>query len=213
MKFFQSFVFRAMCAIVMGLLLIRFPDNTLTGIVVAVGVLFLISGVASIASYVVARRESVSEVEVYDAQGRQIAGMRPLFPVVGVGSVLLGLILALRPIVFVSWLMYIIGIVLVMAAMLQLVSFFAARRIPVVSWLFAVCPMALLLTGLFVLLYPMQSAELPLLILGWCMVLYGVTEYVNETKYYLNRRRARKQAEREAAGEEMTEEDRLVVTE
>ena len=198
MKFFQSYVFRALCAIVMGLLLIRFPDNTMVGITIAIGVLFLISGVGSIATYIVARKEA-TDVAVFDAQGRQIAGQKPMFPIVGIGSVLLGLILALMPRVFISWLMYIIGVVVVMAAGLQIVSFISARRIPTVAWAFVVCPAVLLLTGLFVILYPMQTAQMPLLILGWCLLLYGVTEYINETKYYLNRRRARKEAEQAAA--------------
>mgnify|MGYP002620332671 CR=1 FL=1 len=212
MKFLQSYVFRAMCAIVMGLLLIRFPDNTMVGITIAIGVLFLIAGVGSIVSYVVARR-SATDVAVFDAQGRQIAGQKPMFPIVGIGSVLLGLILALMPKVFISWLMYILGAVVVMAACAQLVSFFSARRIPTVAWAFALCPVVLLLAGLFVVLYPLQTAEMPLLILGWCLLLYGVTEYVNETKYYLNRRRARKEAEQAAVEEVATGADTQLVAE
>jgi len=212
MKFFQSYVFRAMCAIVMGLLLIQFPDDTMVGITIAIGVLFLLSGIVSIASYMSARKHT-AEYEVYDAQGRLVAGGKPTFPLVGIGSVLLGVILAVMPKVFVSWLMYILGFALVMAALAQLVAFFSARRIPVVGWGFAVCPLALLLAGLFVIFYPLQSASAPLLILGWCLLLYGVTEYVNETKYYLNRRRAKRKAEREAAGEPMADEDQQLISE
>lgn len=212
MKIFRSYVFRALCAIVMGMLLIQFPDDTMVGITIAIGVLFLLSGVVSIASYMSVRKHT-TEYEVYDAQGRLIAGRKPMFPLVGIGSVLLGVILAVMPKTFVSWLMYILGFALVMAALAQLVAFFSARRIPVVGWGYAVCPLALLLAGLFVMFYPLESASAPLLILGWCLLLYGVTEYVNETKYYLNRRRARKMAEREAAGEPPTEADQQLVSE
>ena len=44
MRILQSSVFRAICAIIIGALLIKFPDNTVMGITVAIGVLFLISG-------------------------------------------------------------------------------------------------------------------------------------------------------------------------
>jgi len=212
MKIFYSYIFRALFAIVMGVLLIQFPDDTMVGITIAIGVLFFLSGVVSIASYMSARKHT-TEYEIYDAQGRLISGKKPMFPLVGIGSVLLGIILAVMPTVFVSWLMYILGFALVMAALAQLVAFFSARRIPVVGWGFAVCPLALLLAGIFVIFYPLESASAPLLILGWCLLLYGVTECVNETKYYLNRRRARKMAEHQADGEPVTEENQQLVSE
>ena len=43
MRILQSSVFRALCAIIIGVLLIKFPDNTVKGITVAIGVLFLVS--------------------------------------------------------------------------------------------------------------------------------------------------------------------------
>jgi len=76
MKILQSSFFRALTAIVVGALLIKYPDNTVTGIVVAIGVLFLLSGVVSLLSYWNARRH-VSEYTIYDAQGRQIADQPP----------------------------------------------------------------------------------------------------------------------------------------
>ena len=45
MKIFQSSIFRALCAIAVGVLLIKFPDDGVTWITRAIGVLFLISGV------------------------------------------------------------------------------------------------------------------------------------------------------------------------
>ena len=42
MKIFQSSIFRALCAIAVGVLLIKFPDDGVTWITRAIGVLFLI---------------------------------------------------------------------------------------------------------------------------------------------------------------------------
>ena len=56
MRILQSSVFRAICAIVIGALLIKFPDNTVKGITVAIGVLFLISGLISCVTYFWAKR-------------------------------------------------------------------------------------------------------------------------------------------------------------
>ena len=60
MKVLQSSIFRAICAIVIGALLIKFPDNTVKGITVAIGVLFLLSGIISCVTYYRAKR-NVSE--------------------------------------------------------------------------------------------------------------------------------------------------------
>lgn len=44
MKLLQSSVFRAICAIAVGIMLIKYPDNTVTWITIAIGVLFLFIG-------------------------------------------------------------------------------------------------------------------------------------------------------------------------
>jgi hypothetical protein len=51
-------------------------------------------------------------------------------------------------------------------------------------------PSVILLTGLFVVLKPSESAELPLLVLGWCSMLYGVVELVNALKIHHVRKAA-----------------------
>ena len=58
MKILQSSVFRAICAIVVGGMLIKNPDSTVKGITIAIGVLFLISGVISCVVYFNARMHS-----------------------------------------------------------------------------------------------------------------------------------------------------------
>ena len=192
MRLLQSNIFRALCAIIVGVLLIKFPDNTVVGITVAIGVLFLLSGVISCVSYYVATR-NVSEYKIYDAEGRQIAGQKPSFPIVGVGSAILGLILALSPTAFVSALMYVIGAILILGAINQFVSLISARRYGSVSLWFWVMPTVILLTGLYVMLRPMAPLAMAMLVLGWCMVLYGVAELINAIKFYNDRKRVEKE--------------------
>ena len=192
MRLLQSNIFRALCAIIVGVLLIKFPDNTVVGITVAIGVLFLLSGVISCVSYYVATR-NVSEYKIYDAEGRQIAGQKPSFPIVGVGSAILGLILALSPTAFVSALMYVIGAILILGAINQFVNLLSARRYGSVSLWFWVMPTVILLTGLYVMLRPMAPLAMAMLVLGWCMVLYGVAELINAIKFYNDRKRVEKE--------------------
>lgn len=191
MKVIQSSFFRALCAIVVGVMLIRYPDNTVTWLTVAIGVMFFLSGVISCVAYFVARRNT-SDYTITDAEGRILVGSRPTFPIVGLGSLLLGLLLALTPTVFVKGLMYVIGAILILGAINQFVVLVGARRMARVSAAFWVCPSLVFLTGIFVMVKPMDSASLPMLILGWCCLLYGVTEVVNTLKINACRRALRK---------------------
>lgn len=192
MKILRSSFFRALTAMAVGVLLIQYPDNTVTGIVIAIGILFLLSGVVSIVSYLYARRH-VSEYSIYDADGRQIAGQTPMFPIVGIGSSILGAILALMPDTFITALMYVIGAILVLGAVSQYFSIVAARRYGRVALWFWVCPTLILLAGLYIIIKPMAPLSTAMFFLGWLTLFYGVIEAVNELFFYFSKRRWEKE--------------------
>ena len=194
MKLFQSSIFRALTAIIVGALLIKYPSNTVMWLTVAIGVLFLISGIIALIAYLNARKHA-SEYTITDQQGRVISGGQPTFPIVGAGSIILGLVLALTPGVFINGLMYILGAIMVLGGLNQLMNLISARRLGSVPFGFWIAPSLILLTGLFVILKPLESASLPLLILGWCSLLYGVTELINAMKIRSIRKAAERQHE------------------
>lgn len=187
MKILQSSVFRAICAIAIGVLLIKFPDNTVKGITVAIGVLFLVSGLISCVTYFWSKR-NVSEYKIYDAEGNLVAGEQPTFPIVGIGSAILGLILALTPTAFVSALMYVIGAILILGAINQYMNLINGRRYGRVSFWYWIMPTLILLTGIYVLVKPMTPLSMAMLILGWCTLVYGVVELVNALKFYRDKK-------------------------
>ena len=188
MKILQSSVFRAICAIAVGAMLIKNPDSTVKGITIAIGILFLVSGVISCVAYFNARLHS-AENEVYDADGKLLVGGRPMFPIVGLGSVILGFVLALMPGAFVTSLMYALGGIILLGALNQFMVLIQARKFATLPLWFWVCPTLVLLTGLFVMIKPMESASLPLLIIGWCLLFYGVTECINAFKIHQYRKK------------------------
>ena len=192
MRLLQSSVFRAVCAIIVGILLIKFPDNTVTGITIAIGVLFLISGLISCLTYVHARRHA-GDYKVFDADGRQLTPDVPSFPLVGIGSMVLGLILALSPTAFVSALMYVIGAILILGAINQFMNLISARRYGAIGLGFWVMPTVILLTGIYVIAKPMAPMAMAMLVLGWCTLAYGVAELINALKLYNNRRQFERQ--------------------
>ena len=208
MKILQSSVFRSISAIAIGCLLIKYPDNTVTWITVAIGILFLLSGLISLIVYVHARK-NVSEFKIMDREGHVIAGEKPTFPIVGVGSLILGAMLALTPNVFITALMYIIGGILILGAINQYMNLINARKYGQVSFGFWVFPSVVLLIGLYVIIKPMVPASMAMLILGWCSLLYGVTELVNSLKFHADKRKFR-QAQEVPVAEEIIEESATV---
>ena len=211
MKILQSSVFRAICAIAIGILLIKFPDNTVTWITVAIGVLFLLSGVISIVVYVNARK-NVAEYKITDAEGNVITNTeQPTFPIVGVGSMILGAMLALTPNVFITALMYIIGGILILGAINQYMSLVDGRRYGKIGFGYWVFPSLILLTGLYVIIKPMAPVNVAMLVLGWCSLLYGVTELINALKFHSDKRKLR-EAQEIPVAEEVKEEVTLEAT-
>ena len=204
MKILQSSIFRAICAIAIGILLIKFPDNTVTWITVAIGILFLLSGIISLVVYLNAKRH-VSEYKITDAEGHVVAGEKPTFPIVGVGSIILGFLLALTPNVFITALMYIIGGILVLGAINQYMNLVNARKYGKIGFGYWIFPSVILLIGLYVIIKPMAPASMAMLVLGWCSLLYGVTEMINSLKFYSDKRKVR-QAQEIPMAEEVIEE-------
>lgn len=211
MKIFQSSVFRAISAIAVGILLIKYPDNTVTWLTVAIGVLFFLSGVISLVVYINASK-NVSEYKITDAEGNVVAGERPTFPIVGVGSIILGAILALTPNIFITALMYIIGGMLILGAINQFMNLVNARKYGKIGFGYWIFPSIILITGIYVMIRPMDPASVAMLILGWCTLLYGVTEMINSLKFHSDKRKFVK-AQEIAEAEEVVEEEKVIEAE
>ena len=165
----------------------------------AIGILFLLSGIIALISYWNARRHA-NEYTITDAQGNVINGTQPGFPLVGIGSLLLGLTLVINPTLFVHWLMYILGAMLILGGINQLIILVATRRYGSIGAFFWIAPILIIIAGIFIFIKPMESAELPMIILGWCMLLYGVTEMINSIMVYSLRRKLKKMQEAAEAG-------------
>ena len=190
MKVIHSSIFRAVCAIIVGVLLIQYREQTVTWITIAIGVLFFLSGVISLASYWAAKRnaEKMQGQILSDSNGKPIMGMMPKFPLVSVGSLILGLLLALMPQVFIVWLMFILAFILILGALTQFVNLASAAKMGRVGILFWLFPSALLLLGLLAIIKPSAIASAPLFIIGWGMLIYGVVELLNAFKVSNNKR-------------------------
>lgn len=195
MKVIQSSVVRAFVAIVVGVMLILYRKATLEWMVIITGALFFLSGCLSCLAYYWGRRKAIRTAQVIDEEGRVVGPHTPPLPIAGVGSVLLGLILMMMTGSFIRGVAYVLAAILILGALNQLVTLGGARRyarIPVFYWLL---PTVTLVVGAVILLKPVETMASPLLIIGWCMVYYGVAEALNSLKVYQLQRQFRKDEE------------------
>lgn len=185
MKVFQSSIFRALCAIVVGALLVKYREQTVTWITIAIGVIFFVSGVISTVAYLSAKRQATKEgVEIYDAKGNRLTRPVPPFPIVGIGSIILGAWLALFPNSFVNGLMFVLAGMLILGALNLFFNLAAATRFSSIGCLWWVLPVAIFLVGITALVKPSTIASAPLFIIGWGMMAYGMVELVNTIKIH-----------------------------
>ncbi len=158
----KASIFRALFAIVAGVLLIKYREEMVKWLTVAVGVVFFISGVISIVSYFV-RRNSQE---------------KPIFPILGIGCIALGIILALIPYTVAEYLVYVFAFVLILGAVSQFVVLVRVR----LSYGFWVMPILLFLFGLLAIFYPRAIASAPFVFVGVAAIVYGCSEFASAVK-------------------------------
>lgn len=166
MKMMNYSVMRCVSAIAIGVLLMVWPEAAIVYLVMAIGVMFFLPSLFSLAGYFL--------------KGRQM-GM--YFPVISLGSLLFGLWLMVMPTFFVGILMYVLGVVLVFAGISQIVSLLGVRSRADVHFGFYVMPVLILLAGLVVLANPFAAASIPFIILGVSSTAYGISELINIYKF------------------------------
>ena len=191
MKVLQISAIRAIIVLVTGFLLVRYREETMTWMTITVGILFLLSGLVSCIAYYfekekVAKKTATSEQQ--EGQEEEENLKSPSFPIAGVGSIALGIILAVMPNTFITWVVYILAALLILGAVNQFMNLARSRqyaRVPVYMWLF---PTVILATAILLISKPIETAQLPLLVLGWAFMYYGVLEFILIIRMYLVRK-------------------------
>ena len=182
MRLIQSSIIRAIVAIVIGALLVKYRVETMTWITIAAGILFFISGAISCTAYYFEKEKATKVPPITNEKGDIVKTNPPIFPIVGIGCAVLGIILTLMPNEFITWVVYIFAAILILGAVNQFMNLASSRqfaRVPLLFWLF---PSVTLGIGIYIIAQPMDAAALPLKVIGWCLMFYGVVELVNAIK-------------------------------
>ena len=168
---FQGAIYRAILAIVLGVVLVIWPGAAVRYIIMLIGVLFLITGLIA---FIISNRNREDH-------------RRSLVPFSGVASMVLGMLLLCLPSTFATIFMYLLGFILVLAAVGQFVTLAAARQFGPVSLASYLFPVLILIAGVIVLFDPFSSAEGVFILFGITAIFYGVTDLLNQ--YKINRLR------------------------
>lgn len=169
MRIGNAILIRSALAIVLGFVLVMWPDAAVNYLVILIGILFMLPGIYALIYYFV--RPSQPE------EGKR------LFPIEAAGSILLGAWLVATPTFFVNILMYVLGGILVIAGIQQLVSLIQARQWSHVPFGFYLMPTLLLLTGAMILAYPFDAVANTFVVFGIASLFYGACELVNAYKF------------------------------
>ena len=176
MRIVQSFVVRALVAVVVGALIVKYREETAHWLTISIGGLFFVSGLVSCFL------------------------SKPL-PLVGIGSMLLGVILALMPSTFITGLMYALAAMIILGSNNQFICLFRARRVCSIGWFYWLMPAIILAIAVFIILQPLEAFTSPLFVIGWCMMVYGVIELINGIKTFKALRTIRQEEEARAEAE------------
>ena len=191
MKVLQISAIRAIIVLVTGFLLVRYREETMTWMTITVGILFLLSGLVSCIAYYFEKEKvakKTAKAEQQEAQQEEENLKSPSFPIAGVGSIALGIILAVMPNTFITWVVYILAALLILGAVNQFMNLARSRQyahVPVYMWLF---PTVILAIAILLISKPIETAQLPLLVLGWAFMYYGVLEFILIIRMYLVRK-------------------------
>lgn len=169
MKTMNYSLIRILFALVIGLVLVVWPDAAASYIVITVGVAFLIPGVISLLGYF-GRKRADNEVA-------------PRFPIEGIGSFLLGLWLIIMPEFFADVLMFLLGFILIMGGVQQLASLSIARRWMSVPVAFYLVPSLILIAGVIALFNPTGARNTAFIIIGVSSLVYSISELINWFKF------------------------------
>ena len=174
MKSWNYAAISSLCALAIGILLVVWPEAAIIYLVITVGVLFLLPGLFGLFSYYAASRHK--DVE-----------MRRSFPIVALGSTLLGFWLMIMPEFFVNILMYLLGALLVLGGLSQLINFISVRQAVKVPLLFYLVSVLILASGVVILFNPFQAATVPFIVLGVTAIVYAVNDLIRLLFYHRKR--------------------------
>ena len=112
--------------------------------------------------------------------------VRPVFPLMSIGSILFGAYLELYPDSFVTYLVFLLGLLLLLAGVNQFLSMINNRKVSPFSLLLMLLPLVLMGIGGYCVTHSSEAAGTLFKILGGTCIYYGLSDMflTLRTKHY-----------------------------
>lgn len=165
----SSATLRSALSIVLGFVLVLWPEIAASYLVITIGILFILPGIFSLIGYF--------------SRNKSIDAPKTSFPLEAAGSILLGIWLVVMPTFFIHIMMYVLGALLILAGLLQILSLYQARRWSEVQWGYYIVPVLIFLMGIVILAYPFATVATTFIVFGVTLIIYGFTEIINSYKF------------------------------
>jgi uncharacterized membrane protein HdeD (DUF308 family) len=162
---------RSILGIILGLLFIMWPQESVTYLVITTGIFFILSGICFFFIWWLRRDKNVHTFSPLLIWG------------VAIGSILLGAWLVFSPDFFVNVFGRIWGAILIIAGIQQLISLFKAREWCRTPFGYYILPALILLSGLMILIYPFEAVAGTFILLGVVSLFYGTNELISWYKF------------------------------
>ena len=185
-------VISSVVTIALGAVLVAWPREVLDYMVKLIGAVFFVIGV-------------VSFVVSYQNREERAAMGLPLFS--GIGSVILGVVLWAMSDFFTSMLMWLFGLLLLVAGIGQIVTLLSARRMGSLPGMAYVFPVLILIAGLVSFLDPFSAKESLVVFFGCVVIFAGVTSLLNQHSINKLRKRMEEEEQRRRLEESPAVED------
>lgn len=179
---YKKTVVSSIITIAVGIVLVMWPTEVLNYMVKLIGAVFLVSGVVSL---------------ILSYQNREERAARGLNSFSGIGSIILGIVLWAMAGFFTDMLMWLFGLLLLIAGTGQLVALFSARRMGNLPGMAYVFPILLLIAGLVSFLDPFSAKESLVMFFGAMTIFYGITSLINQYNINKLRKMAREEEQRQ----------------
>lgn len=186
---YKNSIYRSILAIIVGIVLIMWPHVAANYMIILIGAIFFTIGVISFITSYRLRAKMQRDLQINGDTNHQERNpyVRRLISVNGIGSMVLGAILMLFPSAFVSIVMFLLGIILIIAAIGQLVMLGAAKQMGYVSPISYLFPILILAAGVVIIVNPFDSISGIFVLFGATSIFYGVTDLFNQ--YGINKMR------------------------
>lgn len=166
------YLYRSILSILVGVILLSFPEVSLTYLVYAIGAFTILMGVTTLSS------------SIKDNTGAE-SFQKTMSIVNGTINIVLGIILMFAPSFFIGFLMVVIGIFIVVAGLMQLFLLWQRKRIKKqIKFNLFVLPLLITAAGFLVVFNPFNAMVTTVTIMGTIFLFYGIFELIIRMRIY-----------------------------